>query len=167
MEAGCPHPAASGVRLPHLAPFSKQPLLFITTCTAGRRPLLATIPAHEILKILWMKSAAVDGWFVGHYVLMPDHVHLFAMPRLEAKPLAGWMKAWKSVSARRIAAASKVTPPIWQNDYFDHFIRSASAYAEKWKYVQQNPVRKELRLRPEDWPYFGTLHDLRFPKNAG
>src|SRR5258708_4046487 len=90
------------------------------------------------------------------------HIHLFAAPTLEAKSLAGWMKTWKSISARRIATAGQVAPPIWQNDYFDHFVRSASAYAEKWDYVQQNPVRKELCHRSEDWPYRGTLHNLRF-----
>ena len=157
-----PSPRSGDMRLPHLSPFSKQPLLFITTCTAGRRPLLATTTVHEILKTIWTKSAAADGWFVGHYVLMPDHVHLFAMPTQEAKALAAWMKTWKSVSARQIASASRVAPPIWQGDYFDHFVRSASTYAQKWEYVQQNPVRKALCPRPEDWPYFGTLHDLRF-----
>ena len=150
------------MRLPHLAPFNKQPLLFITTCTTGRRPLLATSTIHEVLKSIWAKSAAADGWYVGHYVLMPDHVHLFAMPTLEAKSLAAWMKTWKSVSARQIAAASRVVPPVWQGDYFDHFVRSASAYAQKWDYVQQNPVRKGYCHRPEDWPYCGTLHDLQF-----
>jgi len=86
------------MRLPHLASFSKQPLLFITTCTAGRRHLLATNTAQEILQTVWTKSATVDGWFVGRYVLMPDHLHLFAMRSLEARPLADWMKTWKSLS---------------------------------------------------------------------
>jgi putative transposase len=150
------------MHLPHLAPFRSQSLLFITTCIEGRRPLLATPEIHDILKIIWAKSEQVDGWFVGRYVLMPDHVHLFAAPTLEAKALADWMKTWKSISSRRIAREHQVAPPIWQGDYFDHFVRSVSAYAEKWEYVQQNPVRKGLCARPEDWPYRGALHDLQF-----
>jgi REP element-mobilizing transposase RayT len=93
---------------------------------------------------------------------MPDHVHLFAAPTLEAKVLADCMKTWKSISSRQIVRVHKVDPPIWQADYFDHFVRSPAAYAEKWEYVQQNPVRKGLCMRPEEWPYRGALHDLQF-----
>ncbi len=154
------------MHLPHLQSFSKQPLLFITTCTAGRRSLLATKPSHEILADVWAKSAALAGWHVGHYLLMPDHVHFFAMPIIEAKPLAAWMKGWKSISARRIAAVSQATPPVWQGDYFDHFVRSFAAYRQKWDYVQNNPVRKEFCRQNADWPFQGTLNDLS-PSFAG
>lgn len=150
------------MHLPHLAPFSKQPLLFVTVCTARRRPLLCQTLVQGLLEAIWAKSAGIDGWFVGRYVLMPDHVHFFSKPALTAKPIADWMKTWKSVSSRRIAAGAKADQPIWQEDYFDHYVRSASAYGEMWEYVRQNPVRKRLCVCPEDWPYQGTLHELHF-----
>ena len=150
------------MHLPHLTPFSKQPLLFITTCTAGRRPILTGGVAKGILEEVWARSGTLDGWFVGHYLLMPDHVHLFAQPTIEASPLASWMKSWKSISSRRLAAQSQVTGPIWQSDYFDHFVRSPAAYQEKWDYVQNNPVRKGFCQHADDWLDQGTLHDLRF-----
>ena len=154
------------MHLPHLKPFSKQPLLFITTCTAGRKPLLSSVEAMTILEEVWSNSASIDGWFVGRFLLMPDHVHFFATPTLEAKPLPDWMKSWKSISSRRISAVSRISPPVWQGDYFDHFVRSTAAYREKWEYVQNNPVRQGLCSCSVDWPYQGTLHDLR-PQFAG
>ncbi|HEX7632211.1 MAG TPA: transposase, partial [Lacunisphaera sp.] len=132
------------MHLPHLLPFSKRPLFFITTCTARRRPLLANASARQIIEAVWTKSALLDGWYPGRYVLMPDHVHFFARPAIEAKPLADWMKTWKSVASRQLAREALIDPPIWQPDYFDHFVRSVSAYEEKWEYVRQNPVRKGL-----------------------
>ncbi len=54
------------------------------------------------------------------------------------------MKTWKSVSSRRIATEAKINQPIWQEDYFDHFVRSASAYEEKWEYVRQNPCEEDF-----------------------
>lgn len=123
---------------------------------------MASDAVKKIAEAVWTKSAAIDGWFIGHFLLMPEHVHFFAMPALEAKPLAIWMKSWKSISSRQIVAACQISAPIWQGDYFDHFVRSAAAYAEKWEYVQQNPVRKGLCSCPGDWPYQGTLHDLQF-----
>jgi REP element-mobilizing transposase RayT len=150
------------MHLPHLRPFKKQPLLFITTCTDGRRRRLAQQNSMEIPESIWVKAAAVDGWYVGRYILMPDHVHLFAQASLNAKSLSSWMKCWKSLSACQLAEACQIDPPIWQAGYFDHFVRSSSSYGQKWEYVRENPVRKGLCLQRADWPCQNTLHDLRF-----
>ena len=56
----------------------------------------------------------------------------------------------------------RTTAPVWQADYFDHFVRSAEAYEAKWEYVLQNPVRQGLSATAEGWPYHGILHELRF-----
>lgn len=150
------------VHLPHLSAFARHPLLFITTCTACRKPLWANPAAAALLLDTWKKSAAVDGWFVGRYVVMPDHVHLFARSSADAKSLPEWMKTWKSISARRLIADGAATAPVWRADYFDHFIRSVEAYESKWEYVLQNPVRKGLCATVQEWPYHGVLHDLHF-----
>jgi putative transposase len=56
----------------------------------------------------------------------------------------------------------EIDPPFWQRDYFDHFLRAADSYSEKWDYVSMNPVRKSLCSRTEEWPWKGRLHDLKF-----
>lgn len=123
--------------------------------------MLACIEAHEVLRDIWTKSATMNGWHVGHYVLMPDHVHLFACPNMDARPLGRWMQLWKSISAKRINQVLKRSGTLWQTDYFDRFVRSVSDYSEKWNYVALNPVRKGFATVPEDWPYRGIIHDLR------
>jgi REP element-mobilizing transposase RayT len=74
-------------RLPHLRPFARQAIVFLTVCTSHRRPLLANEAAHEVLRTVWTKAAADYGWYVGRYVLMPDHVHLFVQAGFEEKRL--------------------------------------------------------------------------------
>ena len=93
---------------------------------------------------------------------MPDHIHFFASPSTEAKSRADWLKLWKSVSARRLTKEFNVSPPFWQPDTFDHIMRSAESYAEKWDYVRSNPVRAGLAARSEDWPWQGEIHSLAF-----
>jgi REP element-mobilizing transposase RayT len=93
---------------------------------------------------------------------MPDHIHFFARPAIDARPMAKWMQMWKGVSARRMAGALHVPPPIWQADYFDRYLRSGESYSEKWDYVEQNAVRGGLVKRVADWPYRGVIHDLMF-----
>jgi putative transposase len=119
--------------LAHVASFYDQPIVFITTSTARRRPMLASADVETILRDIWARSADRDGWWTGQYVLMPDHVHLFARPAIEARPLADWMQMWKSVSARKMANALQLEPPIWQEDYFDRYLRSSDNYSAKWQ----------------------------------
>ncbi|CAN5631858.1 hypothetical protein BH20VER1_BH20VER1_28210 [soil metagenome] len=148
--------------LPHVPAFADSPIVFLTTCTHRRRPVLAHADCLEVLRGLWERSADHDGWWVGHFILMPDHVHLFARPAREARPLASWVQMWKGVSSRKISAALGVKSPVWQAEYFDRFLRSSDNYSEKWDYVEQNPVRAGLVTAAADWPYQGTIHDLRF-----
>jgi len=150
------------MRLPHVQPFAKSPLYFFTACTEQRRPLLACESSFALITEIWRNSAMHDGWLVGRFVLMPDHVHFFAMPAPDALPRASWHKLWKSVSSRRIAEALRIPPPIWQADTFDHILRNPGSYGEKWNYVRENPVRQGLVTRTEDWPWQGEINMLRF-----
>src|SRR5438309_850836 len=91
--------------LPHLGSFRETPIVFLTVCTNKRRKLMATRETHVILRELWERSAQCDGWWVGHYILMPDHVHFFARCTFDARPMTAWVKMWKSVSSRQISLA--------------------------------------------------------------
>ena len=69
----------------------------------------------------------------------------------------GGLKQW---SAKRIAKSLSVDPPIWQAEFFDHLLRSQESYADKWRYVVENPVRAGLVARSQDWPFAGEIHGL-------
>ncbi len=148
--------------LPHLRPVTRQPIIFLTAVAFGRRPILACGSAHIVLREIWTKSDLMDGWSVGRYVIMPDHVHLFARAAQDAKPLAKWVQTWKSLSSRKLINELNVTAPVWQKDYFDRFLRSSESYADNWDYVLENPVRKNLVCRGDDWPWQGVVEDLSF-----
>jgi putative transposase len=148
--------------LAHVPSFRENPIVFFTACIFQRRKILASSKCEEILREIWRRSTDCDGWWVGHYILMPDHVHFFARPAIDARPVADWVQMWKSVSSRQVAAALAIDPPIWQTDYFDRYLRSSESYSEKWHYVEQNAVRAGLVETMEAWPYRGTIHDLMF-----
>jgi putative transposase len=106
------------------------------------------------------ESEERDGWWIGRYILMPDHVHFFARRATIAQPMAKWMQMWKSVSSRELAAVLDITPPIWQPDYFDRYLRSRENYGQKWNYVEQNALRAGLIREGEQWPCRGSIFDL-------
>jgi len=91
---------------------------------------------------------------------MPDHVHFFAQPGPDPDLMCEWVKMWKSMSVRQIIKALSVKTPVWQDDYFDRYLRSTESYAQKWEYVRSNPVRAGLVVRHEDWPYQGRIFNL-------
>jgi len=41
-------------------------------------------------------------------------------------------------------------------------LRNDESYAQKWLYVQENPIRKGLVTRIDEWPYKGRVHDIRW-----
>ena len=52
----------------------------------------------------------------------------------------------------------------WQDDFFEHRLRHDESRRQKANYILENPVRKQLVSRPEDWPYvyFGAGARPRF-----
>ena len=112
--------------LAHVPSYVDNPIVFFTACTHRRKAILSDPDCHEILRSIWTRSVS-DGWWVGHYILMPDHVHFFARPEIGGQPMAKWVQLWKGVTSRKIAKALRILPPIWQPDYFDRYLRSAES----------------------------------------
>lgn len=137
-------------------------MVFLSVCTKDRRRVLSCEDVHLVLRSLWQQSAERNGWFVGRYVIMPDHVHVFARQAREARRMRDWIKMWKSMSTRELKTKLCLGDSLWQRDYFDRFLRSSDNYSDKWEYVRNNPVRAGLVSRSEDWPYQGEIHVLRW-----
>jgi putative transposase len=146
---------AHGVWIDPLRPTT---IVLITVCTRGRRPWLASQENHEAVRRVWIEARA---WLVGRYVLMPDHLHLFASPGDVELPLDNWVRYWKS-GFRRMR---RVSTQEWQVDHWDTRLRSGESYEEKWWYLRNNPVRAGLVRIAEDWPYQGELNVLHWQAN--
>jgi REP element-mobilizing transposase RayT len=142
--------------------WTDSPIYFITTCTQSRRPVLAAATMHSICREVWTNGESLYRWLVGRYVVMPDHVHFFCAPAPDAVALSVFVGKWKEWTAKYAKRRLEAPPPLWQAEFFDHVLRSSESYEEKWDYVRMNPVRAGLVSRPEDWPYQGEVHDLRY-----
>jgi REP element-mobilizing transposase RayT len=140
----------------------EDPIYFITTCTQGRRHALAVEAVHSILLEVWTNAESLYGWYVGRYVVMPDHVHFFCAGPREQTPLSMFIGKWKEWTAKYVRRRLGLPPVLWQPEFFDHVLRSGESYEEKWEYTRQNPRRAGLVTRVEDWPFQGEIHDLRF-----
>ena len=138
--------------------FIRDPAYFITTCSKNRRKFLDNPAIHKILREEWEGALDRHRWAIGSYVVMPDHVHFFCKPTPEASKLSELMQHWKEWTSKRIKKELQLDGTVWQEEFFDHLLRSHESYSEKWNYVEQNPVRAGLTETAADWPYSGFIH---------
>ncbi len=141
---------------PPVERFNEPTILFVTVCVLDRSPILANDSVLEALRCIWPKA---DHWRVGSYLIMPDHLHLFCVPGVhEPLSIKRWAEYWKHMLSRALPALSGTL----QRDCWDTQMRSREHYEEKLAYMRMNPVRAGLVERPEDWPYRGTLNEIRW-----
>ena len=88
-------------------------------------------------------------------VIMPDHVHLLLTPLRNLQgdlySLVEILQGIKSASAHGLNRVLQRSGPVWQEESFDHVLRSGESFEEKVEYIRQNPVRRGLVNRPEDY----------------
>ncbi len=132
---------------------------FITTCTHGRKTMLAESGGAEVLRAEWAAARERHGWLIGRYVIMPDHVHFFCAEQAGGaqQPLSRFMERWKEWTSKGLGRAGLGVAPFWQAGFFDHVVRDDESYADKWQYVRENPVRAGLVAMWSDWPLQGWI----------
>ncbi len=130
-------------------------MVFDTICTKEKMSWLANARVHEQLVDVWSHA---DLWLVGRYVIMPNHIHLFAWATEYFVEYENWVRYWKS----QFSKLHRVTEHLWQPDHWDRRVRSKLVYEEKWSYVRQNPVRANLVADENGWPYQGEVFQLRW-----
>jgi len=162
-------------RLPHLQRADAD--IFITFCTArwqlpeaardlvldhclregnvarasvARTPLPANCPSPRI--------------HLHAVVVMPDHLHMLLLPLRDEHgwpyPLVDILQCLKSATAHRINKLLHRSGPVWEEESFDHILRSEEILKQKVEYLRQNPVRRNLVARPEYYRWIWVNPEL-------
>lgn len=81
---------------------------------------------------------------MGDFVIMPNHVHLLvSFPSKEA--LKSCTYSWMHFSARRINQVLKRSGTLWQQESFDHLVRSPEHYSQFRNYIRENGPKAGLQ----------------------
>jgi REP element-mobilizing transposase RayT len=90
-------------------------------------------------------------------VVMPDHVHLIFTPLKDHKGnpfgLAEIMSGIKGASAHCINQTLNRRGHVWQDESFDHVLRSEESIRSKVQYICENPLRKGLVTEIDAYPW--------------
>jgi REP element-mobilizing transposase RayT len=151
-------------RLPHLQKADAG--LFVTFCTDGRMVLperARDLVLQHCLREAGTLVLAGEGARptpaarvrLHAAVVMPDHVHLLLTPLRDENgwpfPLVDILQCLKSTTAHRINKLLHRSGPVWEEESFDHVLRSDESLKEKCEYVRQNPVLAGLVQEPGDY----------------
>ncbi len=116
----------------------------------GRRTFLRNNDYVAYLEIM-TECSHRHGVAVWAYCLMPDHVHLIAIPR-EKNSLSSCLRAAYGRYTRYINRRIGSRGQFWQGRYSSHLLDEQYLIACA-RYIEINPVKREYVDKPEDWPW--------------
>jgi len=90
-------------------------------------------------------------YLMGDFVVMPNHVHLLVC-LMGGTDLVDQCYSWKKFTATQINRVLGCRGEFWQNESFDHLVRSPEQFDLLRRYVARNP--KEAKLREGDYLYY-------------
>jgi putative transposase len=121
----------------------------ITSATWGRRSLFSREPWGRLL-IDTLYHYRGSAYLLHEFVVMPDHIHVLLMPKTSLEKAVQFIKGGFSFRAKKELGSNM---EIWQKGFSDHRIRDAADYLHHVSYIRENPVRKHLCERAEEYPY--------------
>src|SRR5439155_24975656 len=101
--------------------FLRTPIYFVETCTNNRSAILATKSVHQVF-IRFAEKGPRHGAWIGAYVLMPDHLHVFVGLNDQKIDLPGWMKSLKNALSTGLDLDG-ILWRDWQKGCFDQALR--------------------------------------------
>ncbi len=113
---------------------------------------------HSYLGLMaeWCEARQVDIWA---YCLMPNHIHLIALPKEKESLTLAIGEAHRRYT-RRINFREGWRGHLWQGR-FSSFIMDENHLIACTKYIEMNPVRAGLVQRARDWPWSSAKAHIR------
>ncbi len=136
----------------------------VTTTTRNRLPDFSDQGLASVAVEVLEARAVATGVSVYGYCFLPDYLHLVISPSAECDT-AAFVGQVKNL-VQREAWKRGFPGLIWQESFFDHFLRSDEQVEAVMEYVLKNPVRRGMVSRWEEYPFAGSLvFDVR-PRNC-
>jgi type I restriction enzyme R subunit/putative DNA methylase len=105
--------------------------------------------AKSVVDAIHYGQSQLALYALGCWVVMPNHVHILLYPNARLSRIT---KAIKNFSARQCNAILERTgQPFWQDESFDHWVRTPGEAAKIIRYIENNPVAARLVERPDQW----------------
>ncbi len=147
---------AHAVRLPDFD-YAADVDIHVTLCAADGTPFDDADTARLVCASVEFCSQKM-GYRLYGYCLMPEHLHVLLSPAASRRSLEHWLRDFKSFTSNQYMKRSG--RPLWQRSAHDHVCRVAETAETVLAYIVENPVRRGLVQRWQDWPWTKVLIEM-------
>ena len=153
---------------------------FVTLTVVGKIPIFTNPKYFDIIIENFNYYRKTQGLKIYHYVIMDNHIHLIVS---HPDNISQVLRKFKSYTAKMIIDAIKKderewilfllkyfkkeykqysTYQLWEEGSHPQIIESVKVLQQKIEYIHNNPVKRGLVRRPEDWVYSsaGNVEEL-------
>ena len=125
---------------------------FVGAVAWGRRSIFHAEPMARLFLDVLRHYRMQHRYLLHEFVLMPDHFHLLLtpMPDISLEKAAQLIKGGFSFRVKHEMGSNL---EVWQPGFTNHRIHDAGDYARHVEYIRENPVKRHLVARAEDYPY--------------
>ncbi len=124
---------------------------FISASTYQKMSLFQTDPMAALFLDVLHHYRNENRYLLHEFVLMPDHFHLLITPEgITLERALQFIKGGFSYRAKKELGFPR---EVWQTSFHDRRVRDAEEYQGFRLYIHENPVKRGLCTRPEDYPH--------------
>lgn len=82
---------------------------------------------------------------------MSNHVHILLWPKALLSRITKSIKGYTARECNKLLGRTGET--FWQDESFDHAVRSEDEFHRIKRYIERNPVKAKLVETSEHWPW--------------
>ena len=98
-----------------------------------------------------IQQGGSSSYTLHAWVVMPNHVHLLITPRTEVPMLLQKLKGSTARQANKWLG--RTGTPFWQEESYDHLVRTTAEFVRSEKYIVLNPVQAGLVQSAEEYEW--------------
>lgn len=117
-------------------------------CSHAQKELsnIGLLVDNEIQKM----NGIYDTIHIDKYCIMPDHIHMIISISADANGRTQFAPTIsRAIKQFKGSITKQIGRPIWQKSFYDHGIRNQQDYDETWEYIENNPLKYQLKRRGE------------------
>jgi putative transposase len=122
---------------------------FVTKSLRPKKPVLNS-ELRQVIVEAFAFAVHHERIFLRAFVVMPDHWHALIGLR-EPWTLPGFMHSFMSHVGAETSNHLRKHETAWQDGYYETLIKTARQFTYVAIYVEENPVKKGLVSKPEEW----------------
>ena len=132
--------------------YSEDRPIHVTICTDDKKNIFVSEVRAKIAINELLKTAQDLRFRIICYCLMPDHLHVVVSPGDSKISFSKFLNIFKGRTTSAFRKAEGIMK-IWQRSAYDHIIRVEEDLGAIIQYIRNNPVRKGIVEKAEDYPY--------------